>query len=118
MFGSRNPRPAPPRQPSSQSPASGPYSRIPPGGPDRYGAPPQYGRPTPGNERPPYDGPPQEKQEYPRGYSEPSRSGGGPRPGAAGQTWQLRPAKSPGNQFIFGNLYKSLDNVSEGARSD
>ena len=112
MFGSRNPRPTPPRQHPSQQPAPGPYSRIPPAGSDRYGAPPSYGRPSSGNERPFYDGPPPEKQEYSRGYSEPRRGGGGEaRPGTTGQTWQLKPAKSPGNQFIFGNLYRSLDHV-------
>ena len=84
MFGSRNPRPTPSRQPPPQQ-ASSPYSRVPQDAPDRYG-----GRP-PVNERPYYDGT-QEKHDYTR---EQSRQGG--------QTWQLRPTKSPSTQFTYGN---------------
>ncbi|KAK4693932.1 vesicle-fusing ATPase, partial [Lecanoromycetidae sp. Uapishka_2] len=82
LFGARNPRPTPPRQTPSQQ-QSGPYSRIPEDGPNRHGAPQR--RPVAG-----YDGGPQEKHEYSRGQG--------------GQIWQLQPAKSPGNQFIYGNL--------------
>ncbi len=91
MFG-RNPRPAPPSQPTSQQP-SGPYSRIPPGSSDRYGAP--HGRPPPSSQRPYYDGVPPEKLDYSRGQS---------RQGPGGQTWQLQPAKSPDDIYTYGNL--------------
>ena len=82
MFGNRNARPAPPRHPAAQQ-QSGPYSRILQDGPDRQGAPQR--RPLAG-----YDGAQQEKH----GYSQ----------GQGGQTWQLQPTKSPGQQFIYGNL--------------
>lgn len=84
MFGSRNPRPTPPRQPPPQQ--AGPYSRVPSDTPDRYG-----GRP-PANERPLYDGT-QEKNDFGRGLLRQS----------SGQTWQLRPAKSPSAEFTYGN---------------
>ncbi|KAL8659402.1 MAG: hypothetical protein Q9226_000429 [Calogaya cf. arnoldii] len=78
MFGSRNPRP----QLSSQQPPSGSYSRLPPGGQDRYGGPPSYdGGRQPDNVR---------------------AGGGGARPGQAGQSWQLKPAKAP-PQMVYGN---------------
>lgn len=79
MFGSRNPRPDPQRQPPPQQPPRSPYSRIPNENTDRQGGG--------------YGGPP-EKHEYAS-----SRS----RPGPGGQTWQLRPSKSPGPEFIYGN---------------
>lgn len=82
MFGSRNPRQNPPRQPPPQQ-QPGPYSRVPQAGPDHHGAP----------HRPPvagYDGAQQEKHAYSRGQG--------------GQTWQLQPTKSPGQQYIYGNL--------------
>lgn len=82
MFGSRNPRPTPPRQTPSQQ-QQGPYSRVPQDGPDRYGS--AQRRPLAG-----FDGAPQEKHEYSRGQG--------------GQTWQLQPTKSPGQQYIYGNL--------------
>ena len=91
MFG-RNPRPTPPNQPTSQQPSS-PYSRIPPGSSDRYGAP--QGRPPPNSQRPYYDGTPPEKLDYSRGQS---------RQGPGGQAWQLQPAKSPDDMFTYGNL--------------
>ena len=83
MFGSRNPRPTPPRQ--QPPPGSGPYSRISPDTPDRYGG--SRG----------HDGPLQEKYEHSRGLSR-----GGSQ--ASGQTWQLQPTKSPHNQFTYGNM--------------
>ena len=91
MFGSRNPRAAPPRQPPPQQ-APGPYSRIPPDSSERYGG--SYGRAPANNERPHYDRAP-EKHEYSQGQS---------RQDHGGQTWQLKPTKSPGTQFIYGNL--------------
>lgn len=48
-----------------------------------------------GNDRPYYGGAPSEKPEY-------SRAGG--RPLGGEQEYQLRPAKAPGQQYIFGNL--------------
>jgi vesicle-fusing ATPase len=82
MFGSRNPRPAPPRQ--QPPPGQGPYSRIPPDNTDRYGG--SRG----------YDGPP-EKSEFPRGPHGAIHQTGG-------QSWQLQPTKSPHNQFTYGNM--------------
>ena len=84
MFGSRNSRPTPPRQPP-QPQAPGPYSRVPSDAPDRYG-----GRPS-ANDRSMFDGT-QEKHNHGQGLSRQS-----------GQARQLRPAKSPSNEFIFGN---------------
>ncbi len=106
MFGSRNPHPAPPRQ---QQPA-GSYKRIPEGNPGNSGVAPSYGRPISGGQRPIYDGTPPEKEEYYRGPADNARMGGNGQAGSRGQVWQLKPAKSPGNQFIFGNLYMSLIN--------
>ncbi|MCJ1252771.1 transport between ER and Golgi ATPase protein [Lignoscripta atroalba] len=102
MF-SRNPRPNPPRQPPSQP---SPYDRIPPSGAEGYGPPQSYGRPSSNNERPNHDGASQEKRDYPRGLPAGVRMNGGgdARHSSGGQVWQLRPAKSPANQFTFGNL--------------
>lgn len=82
MFG-RNPRPDPSRKPVPSQP-SNPYGRIPSDNPDPYGRQPAGGRPAPS-----YRDYPQEKQ-----------NAGTMR----GQRWQLRPAKAPGNEYIFGNL--------------
>ena len=94
MFGSRNPRPDPQRQPPSQQSSRGPYSRVPPDGSDRSGGG-SYGRAPVGNERPYYDDAASEKQEYSRGQA---------RHGSGGQTWQLTPTKSPGPQFFYSNI--------------
>ncbi|MCJ1455622.1 transport between ER and Golgi ATPase protein [Mycoblastus sanguinarius] len=92
MFGSRNPRPTPPRQPSAQQP-TGPYSRIPPDSSDRYGG--SHGRTSSNNDGPFYNGVSPEKHKYSQGQ---------PRQDPAGQTWQLKPTKSPGTQYVYGNL--------------
>ena len=106
MFGSRNPRPPVGRQPPSQQPGQGttPYSRLPPDGAGGYGTPSPYGRQSAGNDRPYYDSAPPEKHEYSRG---------GGRSAGSGQVWQLKPAKAPGNQFIFGNLYDGKSHFLE-----
>lgn len=106
MFGGRNPRPTPPPRQPPPPQTAGSYNRIPVGGPDASGVPPSYGRPLSGSQRPFYDGAPPEKHEYSRGQSDTSRMSGGARGRSGGQEWQLRPAKSPGNQFIFGNMYR------------
>jgi len=82
MFGSRNPRPTPPRQ--QPPPGQGPYSWIPPDDSDRYGG--SRG----------YEGPP-EKMDHPRGPPRAISQTGG-------QTWHLQPTKSPHNQFTYGNI--------------
>lgn len=100
MFGSRNPRPPVGRQPPPQQPGSGgggSYNRLPTDGAGGYGAPSPYGRQPSNYDRSSYE--PREKQEYQRG---------GGRPAAGGQVWQLKPAKAPDNDFIFGNLYNAL----------
>ena len=99
MFG-RNPRPNP-----SQSNPSGSYSRTPPGGPDSYGTRPSYGRSSSGAQRPLFDGTPSEKHEYARSQSDTSRLSGAASAGVGGHEWRLKPAKSPGERFIFGNMY-------------
>ena len=107
--------PQPPRQ--NPPPQGNPYGRAPPspgyGDPQSYGrAPPDYGRQSSGY--PPAGG-------LPGG----PRMGRGPAPGGAGggmgggmdrmverkpvgaptgQTWSLTPAKSPTNQYTFGNI--------------
>jgi len=98
MFGSRNPRPPVGRQPPPQQhgQGGGPYSKLPPDGASGYGAPSPNGRQSVGNDRSYHDSAPAEKYEYSRG---------GGRPAAGRQALQLRPAKSPDNQFTFGNLY-------------
>ncbi|MCJ1390373.1 transport between ER and Golgi ATPase protein [Xylographa bjoerkii] len=90
--GSRNPDRQPPSQP-------GPYDRLPSGGSDRYGAPQPYDRTPSQNDRGQYG----EKPD-PRGLPQNSRMTSAARSSTGGQTWQLRPAKSPANQFTFGNL--------------
>lgn len=42
----------------------------------------------------------------PRSQSDISRPGGVAHAAFEGQEWQLRPAKSPGDQFTFGNMYR------------
>ena len=97
MFGNRNPRPPVGRQIPPQQPApNSQYNRLPPENQGGYGAPSSYGRPQQGGQRPSYGGAPSEKPEYSRG--------GAPRQAPSGQIWSLRPAKSPDNRFIFGNL--------------
>lgn len=84
MFGSRNPRPEPGRQPPSQSSPRSSYNRVPPEPSDRYatGGGGVYGRaPTR------YDSL-SEKAEYRHGQT---------------QTWTLQPVKSPTPTFSFGN---------------
>ncbi|MCJ1477379.1 transport between ER and Golgi ATPase protein [Lambiella insularis] len=100
MF-SRGSRPNPDRQPPSQP---SPYDRIPPGN-DRYGAPQPYDRAPPHNDRSYHGGGQSEKQDL-RGLPQNPRmsASAGGRSSTGGQTWQLRPAKSPANQFTFGNL--------------
>ncbi|MCJ1470531.1 transport between ER and Golgi ATPase protein [Pseudocyphellaria aurata] len=99
MFG-RSPRP----NPQSRQPPSGSYHPIPSGGPDASGAPPSSGRGVSGSQRPVNDETPLEKYEHSRVQSDTLRTSGGPRGGASGQEWKLRPVKSPGNQFIYGNI--------------
>lgn len=82
MFG-RNPRP----NPSPSSPA-GSYNRIPSGRTEAY-------------ESRLSDAP-----RAPRGQSDISRPSGVAHAVSGGQEWQLRPAKSPGDQFTFGNMYR------------
>ena len=94
MF-SRNPRPNPSRPPPGQP---GPYDRVPSTGDDRYDRYLQPDNRSYNNDRAP------EKHDSHReqlGNTGRSVSGG---QHAAGQVWQLRPAKSPANQFTFGNL--------------
>ena len=106
MFG-RNPRPTnPPRQPPPPQ-SAGSYGRIPPSESDASGPPPSYGRPLSGSRRPGYDGAPPEKHEFSRAQPEAARMSGGARAGSGGPEWQLRPAKSPADQFTFGNLYET-----------
>ncbi|KAL6715198.1 transport between ER and Golgi ATPase protein [Lecanora helva] len=83
MFGSRNPRPTPPRQ--QPPPGPGPYSRIPPDTSERYGGASIQ------------DGRLQEKHEYSHRSSRGGHQGNS-------QTWQLQPTKSPHNQFTYGNM--------------
>ncbi|KAL9122614.1 MAG: hypothetical protein Q9187_000828 [Circinaria calcarea] len=97
MF-SRNPRPNPPSRQQLSQP--GPYDRIPPSSGDNY----PYSQPTSAIERGANSDIPLEKSDFSRepptnqrmNRSESHRSGG--------QVWQLRPAKSPANQFTFGNI--------------
>ena len=79
LFGSRNPRPTPPRQ--QPQPGPGSYNRVPSDNSGRYGG--SHG----------FDGSYQEKYDHTRGAS---RGGS--------QTWQLQPTKSPHNQFTYGNM--------------
>lgn len=102
MFGSRNPRPTPPRQTPSQQTA-GSYNRLPQGDFANSGSPNSYGRSSTSSQRPLYDG---AAPEYHRGEN--ARTSAIGQAGHKGQTWQLRPTKSPGDQFIFGNLYVLL----------
>ena len=113
------------RPPQQQPPPQrGPYDRLPSNGGDRYGGQPQqdYG----------YSGD--------RGYEEkssfrpggglpggPRMGGGGPPPGSrpapgrqqpSGQVWQLQPAKSPSNEFTFGNLYEKRSVTLRRSSSD
>ena len=85
MFG-RNPRP----NPSTVNPSipAGSYNRIPSGRTEAYESrlsdPPRT----------------------PRSQSDFSRPSGVVHAGSGGQEWQLKPAKSPGEQFTFGNMYR------------
>ena len=82
MFGSRNPRPDPGRQPAPQTPPRGSYNRIAPPPSDRYDGG--------GHNRVPsrYDGS-AEKQD-------PRQS--------RNASWSLQPVKSPNAAFSYGNL--------------
>lgn len=83
MFG-RNPRPNPtPLNPPS---SAGSYNRIPSGRPEAYES---------------------RLSDVPRtlrSHSDISRLDGVAHAGSGGQEWQLGPAKSPGDQFTFGNM--------------
>ncbi|SLM37494.1 vesicle-fusing atpase [Lasallia pustulata] len=84
MF-SRNTQPNRPRQPPPEQPRVASYEQVPVGGhPSSNSGRPSY-----------YDEPPPEK------FNLQMDGGQG---GRGGQTWQLRPAKSPDPSYIFGNL--------------
>ena len=85
MFG-RNPRP----NPSTVNPSSpaGSYNRIPSGRTEAY------------------ESRLSEPPRTPRSQSDFSRPSGVVHAGSGGQEWQLKPAKSPGEQFTFGNMYR------------
>ena len=94
------------RSGNSQQPSFQPVhnDRIPPRGADGYGAPPLPGRLQLNGERSSYDRGYQDKPSHSRALPENLRmNGGGGRQSTGGQTWQLRPAKSPANEFTFGN---------------
>lgn len=85
MF-SRNPRPNP--SPLNPPSPAGSYNRIPLGRTEAY-------------ESRISDAP-----RAPRSQSGISRPGGVAHAVSGEQEWQLRPAKSPGEQFTFGNMYR------------
>ena len=95
-----------------QQPPRGPYDRVPDN--DGYGAPSGYGRQPPGHDRSQYgDEKSFARKGLPSGprmgggmQASPGRQGGpGGRGGDGGQVWRLTPAKSPNNQYTFGNMY-------------
>ena len=103
------------QQPDPRQTPRGPYDRV---SDNDYGPPSGYGRQAPGNDRGQYgdekafarkglpSGPKMGGgMQAPQGRQGGSGGGGGGRAGDTGQVWNLTPAKSPSNQYTYGNLY-------------